>query len=102
KPSRRRVRRCARDDPRGGQSPLDAGAGTAEPARMTDDPIARLAAALERLAQTEAAAPDWLAAPAYVWTGEGARPVARIEAPPLARLRGIDRQLHEVAQNVAR
>jgi len=69
---------------------------------MTDDPLARLAAALERLTPSGEAPTDWLAAPAYVWTGRGARAVARIEAPRLALLRGIDRQKHEAAQNVAR
>ena len=37
-------------------------------------------------------ATDWLCAPAYVWEGTGARPVARIEAPRLELLKGIDRQ----------
>lgn len=47
-------------------------------------------------------APDWLNAPAYVWTGDGARAVPRIEAPELALLRGIDRQKGTVVENVAR
>ncbi|OYW47159.1 MAG: ATPase [Sphingomonadales bacterium 12-68-11] len=46
--------------------------------------------------------PDWLSAPAYVWTGERARAVPHIEAPPLALLRGIDRQKATVTENVAR
>lgn len=48
------------------------------------------------------ALPDWLAAPAYVWTGNGARAVPRIEAPALTLLRGIDRQKGTVVENVAR
>jgi predicted AAA+ superfamily ATPase len=45
---------------------------------------------------------NWLAAPAYVWDGEDARPVAAIEAPRLALLKGIDEQRDRVAENVAR
>jgi len=45
---------------------------------------------------------DWAAAPAYVWTGHTARPVARIEAPTLDLLQGIDRQKHAVSENVQR
>ena len=46
--------------------------------------------------------PDWSAAPAYVWTGHGAREVARIDAPALALLQGIDRQKQAVTENVLR
>ena len=66
------------------------------------DPLTRIAAALERLAPPLAEPPDWTAAPAYVWTGDAARPVARIDAPALALLRGIDAQKALVTQNVAR
>ena len=45
---------------------------------------------------------DWQAAPAYVWDGGSARPVARIEAPRLELLRGIDRQKAVAAENVLR
>lgn len=45
---------------------------------------------------------DWLSAPAYVWTGAGARPVAAIEAPSLDLLKGIDRQKESARENVAR
>jgi hypothetical protein len=45
---------------------------------------------------------DWLAAPAYVWTAAGGRPVARIDAPPLGLLRGIDRQKQAAVENAAR
>lgn len=66
------------------------------------EPIARIAAALERLAPAETPATDWSAAPAYVWDGASARAVARIEAPALAQLIGIDRQKATVAENVVR
>ena len=66
------------------------------------DPLGRIAAALERLAPTAPPEVDWLAAPAYVWDGRGARAVARIEAPALDQLKAIDRQKARVVENVAR
>ena len=45
---------------------------------------------------------DWLACPAYVWDEAGARSVARLDAPPLDLLKGIDAQKASVAENVAR
>jgi predicted AAA+ superfamily ATPase len=68
----------------------------------SDDPIARIAATLERLLPAAAPPTDWLAFPAYVWSGSGARPVSVIEAPRLELLRGIDRQKRAAAGNVAR
>ncbi len=64
--------------------------------------LARIAAALESLAPLQQEQPDWLASPAYVWTGSTARPVSQIEAPALDLLRGIDRQKASVVQNVTR
>ena len=66
-----------------------------------DDLLARIAAALERLAPSAPAAIDWLSAPAYVWDGR-VRSVAAISAPPLALLKGIDAQKTAVSANVAR
>jgi hypothetical protein len=76
----------------------------AERAGMTvpDDLLGRIACALERLAPAGEAETDWLAFPAYVWTGHGAHGVAAIEAPRLELLEGIDRQKREAAANVAR
>ena len=65
------------------------------------DPLARIAAALERLAPAATGATDWNAAPAYVWHGT-ARPISALSAPPLALLRGIDAQKAAVVDNVAR
>jgi predicted AAA+ superfamily ATPase len=65
------------------------------------DALARIAAALERLSLAQAAPADWRQAPAYVWDG-AARPVARIVAPELALLKGIDAQKDLVTANVAR
>ncbi|MGN6497044.1 MAG: DUF815 domain-containing protein [Tsuneonella sp.] len=66
------------------------------------DPLDRIAAALERIAPREPAETEWANAPAYVWDGRSARPVARIEAPALDQLKGIDRQKALVTENVAR
>lgn len=70
---------------------------------MTDqgDPLARIAAALERIAPPPRPAVDWRAAPAYVWDG-AARAVSAIVAPPLALLRGVEAQKQTVTANVAR
>jgi predicted AAA+ superfamily ATPase len=72
---------------------------------MTTDqgaPLARIAAALERLISPAAPRADWLAHPAYVWEGIGARAVESIHAPALPLLRGIDQQKETVTANVAR
>jgi uncharacterized protein len=66
------------------------------------DILARIAEALERLSPPTPAPIDWLANPAYVWTGSAARVVTRLDAPPLELLRGIDRQKETVVANVAR
>jgi predicted AAA+ superfamily ATPase len=67
-----------------------------------NDPLSRIADALQRLAPAPASPTDWLSAPAYLWTGNEGRPIARIDAPPLRLLKGIDRQKQEVHENVAR
>lgn len=56
------------------------------------DALARIAAALERLAPPPPPPTDWHAHPAYVWEGVRARPVPMLDALPLAALRGIDAQ----------
>lgn len=66
------------------------------------DPLARIAAALERFAPGAAGRSDWHAAPAYVWDGGGGRAVPALVAPPLDLLRGIDAQKQVVTDNVAR
>jgi hypothetical protein len=70
--------------------------------RDQGDPLARIAHALERLVPATARHRDWTAHPAYVWDGDDARPVERIEAPDLALLFGIDRQKNTVVTNVER
>jgi len=64
--------------------------------------LTRIASALERLAPPPAAKVDWLAHPAYVWTGTEARAVGTLEAPRLDMLRGIDAQKERVVTNVDR
>ena len=64
--------------------------------------LARIAAALERLAPTPAPAVDWLTAPAYVWDRSGARAVPVLAAPALELLRGIEAQKQVVVANIAR
>ena len=66
------------------------------------DPLARIADALDRLTPTPPAPADWIAHPAYVWDGVTARAVLKIQAPPLALLRGIDQQKDFVTRNVSR
>ncbi|HUD27856.1 MAG TPA: DUF815 domain-containing protein, partial [Novosphingobium sp.] len=76
-------------------------APTANPDERTQV-LHRIADALERLAPPAAAQADWLACPAYVWTGSAARGVDRLDAPALALLRGIDTQKERVVTNVER
>ena len=70
---------------------------------MTDqaEQLARIAAALERICPLPME-PDWLGFPAYVRDERGGRGIARLEAPALALLRGIDAQKALVTANVAR
>jgi predicted AAA+ superfamily ATPase len=64
--------------------------------------LTRIADALERLAPPATPQTDWLAHPAYVWTGSAARAVDRLDAPALELLRGIDNQKERVVTNVER
>jgi len=66
-----------------------------------NDPMARIADALERLAPPPVTPTDWHAAPAYVWDG-ASRAVAQFTAPPLTLLKGIAAQKLAVSDNVAR
>lgn len=69
---------------------------------MADEPLSRIAAALERLAPPPPAMADPRAHPAYVWRGD-ALVAARHFAPlPLALLTGIDAQRDAVLDNSRR
>jgi predicted AAA+ superfamily ATPase len=61
-------------------------------ATRADEPLARIAAALERLAPPPPVAPDFEAADGFVWqpSPEQFLPVARINRVPLELLKGID------------
>ncbi len=67
-----------------------------------DDPLARIAAALERMAPGTATDIDLGASPAFVFGSAGMRPVGRLDAPRLDLLRGIDEQKDRVVTNVLR
>ena len=57
-----------------------------------DEALARIAAALERLAPPPPPPTDWRAAPAYVWDGERVRAVPVLDALPLTA-RALGREL---------
>ena len=70
--------------------------------------LARIAAALERIAPPAAAPADPLARPAYLWRGASLEPVRTFRPLPLDRLHGIDAQkaallgtVHHLAQGNA-
>ncbi|MCU0855154.1 MAG: ATP-binding protein [Rhodobacteraceae bacterium] len=68
---------------------------------MTDDPLARIAAALERMAPAPLAAPDFGTAQAFVWHVAPDRldPVARVNRVEVGLLVGIDRARDTLLEN---
>ncbi len=66
------------------------------------DPLVRIAEALERMAPPALPPTDWLAAPAYVWSGDSVLAVPSLQAVPLNRLRGIDAQKASFTENARR
>ena len=67
--------------------------------------LARVAAALERLAPLAAASPDFSAAEAFVWSAEGGGrfvPVVHVNRVPLGLLKGIDRTAEILLENTRR
>lgn len=72
--------------------------------QTTDQLLARIADALERLAPQAQALPDFAAADAFVWQATGARlvPVPRVNRVDLVLLRGIDRVRDLLAENTER
>ncbi len=77
---------------------------TSSAAASPADMLARIAAALERLAPPAPPAPDFAAADAFVWhAGEGApAPVAKVNRVDMALLRGIDRVRDLLSENTER
>jgi len=75
------------------------------PDSMNDqDPLARIAAALERLAPAQPTAPSLDAAEAFLWQGEQQRlqPVHAVSRVPLALLKGLDRHVETLLANTRR
>src|SRR5882757_8973395 len=77
------------------------------PMRESDrsqDPILRIAAALERLAPLVPAAPDFEAADAFVWQPAARRlaPVTRVNRVEMSLLKGIDRVRDLLLENTER
>jgi predicted AAA+ superfamily ATPase len=66
------------------------------------DPVARIAAALERLAPPAPNPADPLAHPAYVWRGEALAAARDFAALPLDQLHGIDNQKSALLGNLER
>jgi predicted AAA+ superfamily ATPase len=66
------------------------------------DPLARIAAALERMAPPLLPPTDWSASPAYVWSGATVLAVPDLQAIALDRLVGIDAQKASFTENVRR
>ena len=68
------------------------------------DTLARIAAALDRLAPPQAVAPDWSQAEAFAWdaTTLSLKPVHRVARVPLSLLKGIDRQRDILLANTRR
>ncbi|MGJ8606272.1 MAG: DUF815 domain-containing protein [Marivita sp.] len=64
--------------------------------------LERIAAALERIAPPTPEPVDWLASPAYVWSGESTRTVLALKTTPLETLRGIDQHKAAICSNFAR
>jgi len=66
--------------------------------------LSRIADALERMAPTGSASPDFAAADAFVWHAAGRRltPVPKVNRVDMALLRGIDRVRDTLADNTQR
>jgi len=71
---------------------------------MDDSTLTRIAEALERIAPAPSPAPDFAAAPGFVWQTEPDRlvPVARINRVALDLLHGIDRARDTLLENTRR
>jgi predicted AAA+ superfamily ATPase len=71
---------------------------------LSGDAVARVAAALERLAPAAPFTPDFAAADAFVWHPDGRRlaPIARVNRVEMALLKGIDRVRDLLVENTER
>ena len=70
---------------------------------MIDDPMDRIAQALERMSPAPLAAPDFAAASAFVWhTGpDRLEPVARVSRVDISLLVGVERTRDTLLKNTA-
>jgi len=87
------------------KSKVKAKRATSKPASAADPAtLARIAAALERLAPQNTATPDFAAADAFVWHAEGNRlaPVPRVNRVEMTLLKGIDRMRDTLMDNTER
>jgi predicted AAA+ superfamily ATPase len=64
--------------------------------------LKRIADALERISPPPPKQTDWRNFPAYVWEGTHARELEEIEAPDMARFRGVERQSRQILENTSR
>jgi predicted AAA+ superfamily ATPase len=69
---------------------------------MTDEPLIRIAAALERIAPPPAASADPRAHPAYVWRDDALVAARAFDPLPIALLTGIDAQRERLLENTRR
>jgi uncharacterized protein len=69
---------------------------------VSEDPLARIAAALERIAPARPVAADPLAHPAYVWRDATLQPARRFAPLALALIAGIDAQKSALVDNLRR
>lgn len=69
---------------------------------MTDDILARIAAALERLAPPPAPHADPMAHPAYVWRDHGLAATRAFDPLPIDLLTGVDTQKEALLENARR
>ena len=88
---------------RGGKSPKRSGPRTTAAAGAPDI-VERIADALERLAPSVPAAPDFAAADAFAWHPDGWRlaPVAHVNRVEMSLLKGIDRVRDLLLENTER
>src|SRR5437016_4412028 len=77
---------------------------TSRPPPMTAAMAERIAAALERLAPTAPAPPDFAAADAFAWHPDGRRlaPVVHVNRVDMSLLKGIDRVRDLLVENTER
>lgn len=66
------------------------------------EPLARIAAALEKIAPPDLRDTDWCAHAGYNWHHRRVRHVPQLDALPLDRLKGIDRQKQSLSENIRR